>query len=284
VLEGRSLAILPIRNKKPCLLGGYKTASADPAEIARMFALCPGADVGVACGEINGFDVVDVDPRHGGDAWLAENRHRLPETRVHRTKGGGWHLLYQHVNGCSNRPIAVGVDLKTTGGQVKWHPAAGYPVHDAPLAEMPEWLVVLARKPFLAAPPIDGTNRGDGPFVPKPGVRQELPEKLYDRLLASMRGVRGRYQRRARELLQVVIQKPEGGQNAALNWASYRMRELVDAGAISREDARILLTEAAGLSGYIDRDGLKAAAETIKSGLGLQALGDHKKEEGDDEG
>jgi hypothetical protein len=100
------------------------------------------------------------------------------------------------------------------------------------------------------------------------GIRQELPKWLYEKLVAVMPGVRGRDQRRARGLLCTALLKPEHEQNDGLNWAAFRFRELIGAGAITRENAESLLVEVARANGYIARDGMQQAAATIRSGLG----------------
>jgi hypothetical protein len=267
MLEGRALKILPIRNKKPCLKGGYAVASADPDQIREMFSRCPGADVGVACGEANDFDVLDVDPRDNGDKWLAENLHRIPQTRSHKTAGGGAHFLFRYASGLRNSSIAPGVDIKTTGGLIRWHPANGHEVHDVPIVPWPSWLLELARKPEPR--PIRGA--GDGPHFFNATSASDgwmIPNVLWFKLKAATPGASDHDRYRMRGLLRTIVQKPEGGQNNALNWSAYHFREWIDAGAISREAAEELLLEAARWSGYVERDGLADTVATICSGLG----------------
>ena len=50
----------------------------------------------------NGIDVLDLDPRHGGDHWLDTHGDRLPATRTHRTRSGGLHFLFRHHGGIRN--------------------------------------------------------------------------------------------------------------------------------------------------------------------------------------
>ena len=70
--------------------------------------------VGEATGAVSGIDVLDIDPE--GLPWLAENEHRLPETRRHRTRRGV-HLLFRHAEGLrkSEGRIARGIDLIQKG-------------------------------------------------------------------------------------------------------------------------------------------------------------------------
>ena len=76
-LEGRALYIIPcLADKGTRVPGGYKAAVADPASIARLFSKYPDPLIGVATGVINCIDVLDIDPRHGGERWFHENGSR----------------------------------------------------------------------------------------------------------------------------------------------------------------------------------------------------------------
>src|SRR5215467_5790459 len=93
---------------------GYKDATRDPDVLRELWREFPGGLIGVATGEINGFDVVDVDPKHpAAREWWAENRDALMPTRVHRTRSGGLHVLFKHTSGlrCSASKITKGVDI-----------------------------------------------------------------------------------------------------------------------------------------------------------------------------
>jgi len=107
----------------------------------------PGAQmIGVRTGEVSGLDILDIDPRNGGDAWKAENLHNLVETRTHETPSGGWHLLFVHAPGvnCSAGQIAPGVDVRSDGGYAIWPGSPGYwVICDAPIAPWPHWLLPL---------------------------------------------------------------------------------------------------------------------------------------------
>jgi hypothetical protein len=52
--------------------------------------------IGIPTGETSGLDVLDIDARNGGAAWLGEHRRELPQTRVHRTRSGGLHFFFRH--------------------------------------------------------------------------------------------------------------------------------------------------------------------------------------------
>jgi len=95
LLEGRALPIFPCRfDKRPTCPHGFKDAVADAAGIAQLWSLYYGSLIGVPTGAASSLDVIDVDPRKGGDRWFQENRARLPLTRTHETPSGGWHLTF----------------------------------------------------------------------------------------------------------------------------------------------------------------------------------------------
>lgn len=159
LLAMQGIPVFPVgANKAPASPHGFRDATNDVESVKRLWSQHPAPLVGVATGEASGFDALDVDPRHGGHVWLAENRERLPPTRVHQTRGGGWHYLFQHHAGLRNSAgrIADGVDVRASGGCVIWWPAAGFPVLNATLpAPWPDWLLALALpppRPVLAAP------------------------------------------------------------------------------------------------------------------------------------
>ena len=137
------LASLPIF---PC-----KATDKSPLTTHGFYDARVGADhahwplVGFATGATSGIDVLDVDPM--GLAWLAENEHRLPATRRHRTRRGGVHLLFNHAPGLrkSESKIAKQVDVRADGSYAIWWPRQGLPVIDHPLAPWPDWLLVLAQ-------------------------------------------------------------------------------------------------------------------------------------------
>jgi hypothetical protein len=118
------LHVFPCRfNKAPAIGHGFKSATNDPAVIElwkKKYFL-----MGAPTGAVNGFDVLDIDPRHGGDQWLATQN--LPKTRIHTTRSGGLHFFFKHRVGlqCSAGMIADGVDVRTTGGYIIWWPWTG---------------------------------------------------------------------------------------------------------------------------------------------------------------
>jgi hypothetical protein len=84
--------------------GGYKHATRDLAALRALWRRYPGPLVGVRTGETSGVSVLDIDgPKHPeADLWLAAHSAKLPATRVHSTRSGGQHLLFQHLSGVRN--------------------------------------------------------------------------------------------------------------------------------------------------------------------------------------
>jgi hypothetical protein len=70
-------------DKTPATPSGYKKATTDRKAVAELWRRCPAALIGVPTGENSGLDVLDIDPRHGGDRWFSEHKARL--TLRHRT-------------------------------------------------------------------------------------------------------------------------------------------------------------------------------------------------------
>jgi hypothetical protein len=113
---------------------GFHDATTDPNRIRELWDLAGPAVqlIGVPTGAPSGFDVLDIDPRHGGDRWKIEHSDRLGETRIHGTPGlpkaptdpvmPGEHWLFRHVDGVRNiqdgKTIAPGIDVRGQGGYV----------------------------------------------------------------------------------------------------------------------------------------------------------------------
>jgi hypothetical protein len=116
----------------------------------------PASNVGVVTGGVSGVVVLDVDPRNGGDASLAEMERRfgaLPCTPEVRTGGGGRHLWFRAPEqAVPSRAVLPGLDVKGEGGVVivppSVHPSgaryAWVPGRDpetVPLGAAPAWFV-----------------------------------------------------------------------------------------------------------------------------------------------
>ena len=152
----RAWSVIPMqpRGKRPLVVWhGFQQRIAGEDEIAHWFSRWPDANVGIVTGQISGIVVVDVDPRHGGPASLAEAESRLGplEATVEvATGGGGLHLYYAHPGVTTANRVAMlpGIDLRGDGGCVvappSVHPSgrrydwvAGRSPEDVALAPLP---------------------------------------------------------------------------------------------------------------------------------------------------
>ncbi len=110
------------RDKRPLSEHGMRDATKDPKVIALWWKTWPDANIGIPTGSASGFDVLDVDPRHGGDESLAEleGAHgKLPETVEALTGGGGRHILFKHRDGIRNSTGRhPGLDVRGEGGYI----------------------------------------------------------------------------------------------------------------------------------------------------------------------
>lgn len=131
------------------------TRAARPPEIEAWWDRWPDANVGVIAGWISAIVVVDIDPRHGGDANLAAleaKEQALPPTVTSVSGGGGRHFYFAHpTHLLPSRPLAGGIDLRAEAGLVVAPPSrhasggtyqwlAGHSPHEMELAALPAWL------------------------------------------------------------------------------------------------------------------------------------------------
>ncbi len=136
--------------KRPVGGHGFKDATTDPKAMEELWRRLPGPLIGMPCGEASGLDLLDIDPRHDGEVWLAEFAPYLGDTRTVQTRSGGIHFFYNHLPGVRNSEgqIADGVDTRGEGGYaILWEPDGGFVVRDLPVADWPEWLGVIALNP-----------------------------------------------------------------------------------------------------------------------------------------
>ncbi len=120
----------------------------------------PDANIALVTGEVSHLVVLDVDPRHGGDAAIDEVQSRfapLPVTVTARTGGGGWHHFFQHPGPRvpnSSGLLGPGLDVRGDGGYIVAPPSlhasgASYDWDSArhpattEIAPLPTWLLAL---------------------------------------------------------------------------------------------------------------------------------------------
>jgi hypothetical protein len=205
-LAANGLPVFPcLENKRPACPHGFKDATAKPAEVKQLWQRYPGVLVGVPTGEASGLFVLDLDTaKHpAADEWLERHSPYLPETRRHRTRSGGLHLVFRHRPGLKNSAgkLALGVDTRGEGGFIIW-----WPFHlglwadhtSAPLAEVPEWLVEALTPAKVI------------PFPSRPSVSGPVAPRL--------EGIIG-----------VVARAREGERNALTFWGACTLRDMVAA-------------------------------------------------------
>jgi hypothetical protein len=205
-------------NKCPATLHGFKDATCDQDVLEELWERHPGPLIGVPAGEISEFDVLDIDPRHGGERWFAKEKHRLPPTRVHRTRSGGLHLLFRHESGlrCSAGRLAAGIDVRAIGGYIIWWPAAGLPVlSELPMTTWPDWLRVQ-----LLSSPRPATSR-----ITVPDGHTLM------------------------RLVQLIARAGAGERNNLTYWAACRAGEMVASGLLRADAAAAVIAEAATRAG-----------------------------------
>ena len=115
-------------------------------------------NVAIQTGKRSGIVVLDVDPKHGGTLEAVEELVGGPiKTRTHRTRSGGWHLIFKYPENedripCSVGRLAPGVDVRADGGYVVAPPsvvvADGYQgsysvLDDSPVTDLP--MAILSR-------------------------------------------------------------------------------------------------------------------------------------------
>lgn len=155
----RGWSVIPMRkrDKRPAIRWQeFQTVRANEKELQDWYRRWPEDNVGIVTGTVSGLLVLDVDPRHGGEASLKhlELEHGpLPRTLVAITGGGGRHIYFAHPGGIvRNRVgIAPGIDLRGDGGCVvappSVHPSGnsyqwvkGCGPGRVKLAPLPHWL------------------------------------------------------------------------------------------------------------------------------------------------
>jgi hypothetical protein len=246
-LASRGLLVFPCydspgeeRDKRPACRHGHLEATTDPEIIKSWW--WHGRLIGTPTGAITRTLVVDSDPRHGGDQWEKANAHRLPTTRMHRTRSGGTHRLYQHPGfrvSNSVSAIAAGIDIRGDGGYIIMWPVHGIPaINDAPLAPLPDWLRTIL---WLRAQRETEVH----PLMPAQPV-QRIPDRFA-----------------IERLLQFVADSEEGERNSRLFWAACRMGEMIMPPLLDEARAVALLVNATEVTGT----SLHEAQKTALSGL-----------------
>ena len=126
VIAARGIAVMPcmVREKLPATSHGVKDATTDAATIDEWWRLDPQFNVAIACGEISGIFVLDIDGEDG-EASLRrlEEEHGEPiPPSVEAVTGNGRHIFLR-LNDDGPIPNSVsklgpGLDTRGDGGYV----------------------------------------------------------------------------------------------------------------------------------------------------------------------
>src|SRR5438093_654687 len=139
-----------------CAPRGFKDASIDESVIREWWSRFPSANIATPTGDW--CDVLDIDPRNGGDTTLLELERQhgpLPDTATVITGGGGRHIYFSATRVALGKTAGRGIDIKTAGGYVLLPPSnhvsggiyrddLAHLLFETPLAPVPTWLVALA--------------------------------------------------------------------------------------------------------------------------------------------
>lgn len=221
---------------------GFWAATTDPSLIRKWWTEEPDANVGAPC-KLNGWAVLDIDPRNGGYRSLCAIEDRvglLPPTEMAITGGDGLHMAY----------LSPGFDL----------PGAPFPGID-----------FKHNGYILLAPSVHSSGYryrwfGDGlfrhPTTPWPGQLLPRKEKAHvhrrpgDRPV-SLSGIsRPGKHWTVESLVQHVMDAGEGHRNASLYFAACRAQETAAQGALDLYEAEHALLAAARAIGLGDGEAL----------------------------
>jgi putative DNA primase/helicase len=115
-LAAKSIPVFPCKaDKTPATPHGFKDATTDPEQIRAWWERNPAYLIGMPTGATSGIDVIDEDPRNGGNL---DDLGDLSLDVVARTRSGGRHVFMKHRPGNRGGVLREGLDLKSTGGYV----------------------------------------------------------------------------------------------------------------------------------------------------------------------
>ncbi|MEO7572114.1 MAG: bifunctional DNA primase/polymerase [Acidimicrobiales bacterium] len=238
--------------KHPRVRGGLNAATTDPGQVEMWWHRWPDANVAIRTGDESGLVVLDVDPRHGGDATLDRIVHEqgaLPPGRTVATGGGGTHLYFKHpgnkVTNDAGRRLGEGLDIRGDGGYVLAPPSrhasgGGYSVtaRGGEIPPMPDWLVERLQAPVhVPRPAVVSFHRGD------------------DTTAWARAALRG-------ELERLEQAKP-GYRNNTLNSVAYKLGQIIAGGQLEEAEVEAMLIDGAVSLGLGERE----AVATVHSGM-----------------
>lgn len=257
-------AIFPVsRNKVPLVKGGCHAATTMQDQIDAWADEFPWANVAVACGDVNGIAVLDVDYPEGVDCLariFEQDFEPFGETIEAATPSGGRHYYFiQPDVTLKNRAghIAPGLDIRSTGGSIIAPPSMHrsgrrYEWVNSPdrwcsdgfvmPAPMPYWLRMKA----AAEKPVDPVKARASRARPP----SSNPHKVLDMEETELRQAR------------------PGTRNYALNKAAFVFGQFAAENAVGEAEAEARLMAAALSIGLTDREALPTIKGGFRAGLG----------------
>jgi len=177
--EGWPIFPVKERSKEPLTLDGFKSASIDPARVAKWWTTWPSANVACVPGQ-TGHIVIDIDGPEGETA--AQALGLLSEPTLTVTTARGRHLWFKHPGGTiSNVVLAPHLDVRGDAGYVllppsvhpsgvvyRWH---GKTTEALPLPDDVKAKLFNGRRPHAAAP-----------------IPERIPEHHRNTVLTSLAG------------------------------------------------------------------------------------------------
>ncbi|MGY4917483.1 bifunctional DNA primase/polymerase [Streptomyces sp. 900116325] len=224
---------------------GFWAATTDPELIHRWWTEEPDANVGAPC-KLNGWAVLDVDPRNGGHTSLCALEQRvgvLPGTTMQITGGDGLHMLYLSPGFDLPGEPFPGIDFKHNG-YILLAPS----VHSSGYRY--QWAGSGAfRKPDVAWPSTLLPRKERRPVpAPRPAARHPFPP-------APTKGRPGGGKMwSVEDLVQHVMEGREGNRNSTFFFAACRAHELAGQNLISLSEAESALLHAASAVGLTDSE------------------------------
>ncbi|UQA34790.1 bifunctional DNA primase/polymerase [Streptomyces sp. HNA39] len=220
---------------------GFWAATTNPALIHKWWTEEPDANIGAPC-KLNGWAVLDIDPRNGGHTSLAALEQRvgvLPGTVMQITGGDGLHILYQTpafdlpgqpfpgIDFKHNGYILLAPSVHSSGSRYQW-PGDGRfrkPTTPWPAALLPakERRAVPAQRPVVRRHTFPSVRTAGRPG----GGRMWTVE----------------------DLVQHVMDGREGDRNNTFFFAACRAHELAEQNLISLSEAETALMHAAAAVG-----------------------------------
>jgi len=242
--QGQGLWVFPVPGCAP------RDAVDRPQKAYWLFMAHPAAQfIAVPMGVASMNVAIAVEA--AGLRWFRHNFARFPATRVHRTPGGGYNLLYKMplppipILTCSYGKLARGVDVLAEGGSIVWPAPAPYQdatpgcavALDAPIAPLPGWII----------------DR----------VRAEPPQKEPPVLRLPRRGID-----EIRDGLIAYVKYSRQGTRADVTFSAGRgAGRLVAQGTLCEAEALALVTAAAVEAGLEPLEARKAALRGVRAAL-----------------